>query len=143
MLDYVGQVGKTGYPGNYPHINDCVPDDCTAGNESVIRASYCYAVRGCIYLGDVFNLDYILKPYSSACRDINDTYSTNLGRLDYEVDELINLKPVGRMKPSQMRAVLKCLIVRDQFWYQSEKYRKDIQKRSSFDFTRNGEIYLR
>ena len=135
MLEYIKELDRDSYPGVFPYIHEPENRICPSDDIAAVKASYCYAVRGCRMFGDIFSLKFIWSFWSSGCLNTFNPYPTLLERIYYDSEEMWNgLSPDAPMKTLPLSSVIACICIYDQFWFQAERYMEDVSSRTEFNF---------
>ena len=101
----------------------------------MVKASYCYAVRGNRSESDIFSLKYLLVLGGSEATDTFYTYTTYLDRVENDVYRALSgMVAVGELSIDELKSVAAVSVIHDHFWTQAIRYEADVKSRKTFHF---------
>ncbi len=136
LLNFIKDARSEDYPGTFPYIRQnfspCM--DNLPVTRTLLMASYCYSVRGCNNLPEIFEVSYVWRPSTSASKDVSFHYSTSVGTLASAISDMRIPERFRRKRGIQDAVAAACIY--DQFWFQSERYMRLGSNKKHFDFYR-------
>ena len=135
MYEYVKDVDRDKWPVSFPYITTSDYGVYPSDDETMIKASYCYAVRGNRWKSEIFSLRYLFIMGGTESRNIFYTYTTYLDRVEDDVYKaLAGMSPVGELRIDDLKSIAAVEVIHDHFWTQAACYEADIKSRETFNF---------
>lgn len=135
MYEYVKDVNRDEWPGLFPYMTTSDYGEYPSDNETMVKASYCYAVRGNRWESEIFSLRYLFIMGGTESKNTFYTYTTYLDRVENDVHEaLVGMSAVGELGFDDLKSVAAVEVIHDHFWAQAARYEADIKSRETFEF---------